>query len=155
MTLKNGVNVKADCYPEQTPYTNTHSEKKMFHTEMSKEILIKSRYCGIASLIFKFKWASPEASTGLRFLGKFLIFSGWLIFIQNPLAAINASTLDHQATLNITAAANATHWQYAASHHLFSSYTASMWGVVPEVLCLPLYLLALSAPTQQCQWGCS
>lgn len=55
MALKNGVNVKADCYPEQTPYANIHSEKKMFHTEMSKEILIKSRYCGIASLIFKFK----------------------------------------------------------------------------------------------------
>lgn len=93
------------------------------------------------------KWASPEGSAGLRFLGKFLIFSGCLIFIPNPLDEINASTLEDQATLNITPAANNNSLR-EHSFLLHFSLPKGCWAFPP------LCLLTHSSPTQQCQCCC-
>lgn len=53
--------------------------------------------------------ASPEVSADPRFLDKLIIFSGWLIFITNPLDQMNTNALEEQIALKRSPADKAMH----------------------------------------------
>lgn len=97
---------------------------KMLHTEMSKQILGNCFPCRLI-----LSQHPQKVVQVLGFLASCLHFLAGSFLFQ--IDEINASTLEDQATLNITPAANTTHWQSTASGYVFSSKTASSRGAAP------------------------